>query len=104
MMFFDIVCVRPFLFFMYFFLVICCYCCFFCTSRRRHTRCALVTGVQTCALPIFTTRDALIVELAKARAQGYAINTSEWREGVNSLGVPIVLPGGEPLGDRKSDV
>src|SRR3546814_838622 len=22
-------------------------------SRRRHTRCALVTGVQTCALPIF---------------------------------------------------
>src|SRR3546814_15389166 len=27
---------------------------FFCTSRRRHTRCALVTGVQTCALPIFT--------------------------------------------------
>src|SRR3546814_18020445 len=26
--------------------------CFFCTSRRRHTRCALVTGVQTCALPI----------------------------------------------------
>src|SRR3546814_5673668 len=26
-------------------------CCFF-ASRRRHTRCALVTGVQTCALPI----------------------------------------------------
>src|SRR3546814_15615420 len=26
--------------------------CFF-SSRRRHTRCALVTGVQTCALPIF---------------------------------------------------
>src|SRR3546814_6050012 len=26
-------------------------CCFF-SSRRRHTRCALVTGVQTCALPI----------------------------------------------------
>src|SRR3546814_3604028 len=26
---------------------------FFCfSSRRRHTRCALVTGVQTCALPI----------------------------------------------------
>src|SRR3546814_3901379 len=30
---------------------------FFFSSRRRHTRCALVTGVQTCALPIFT--DAL---------------------------------------------
>src|SRR3546814_2515402 len=30
------------------------YCIFFFSSRRRHTRCALVTGVQTCALPIFT--------------------------------------------------
>src|SRR3546814_19886745 len=27
---------------------------FFISSRRRHTRCALVTGVQTCALPIST--------------------------------------------------
>src|SRR3546814_16813871 len=30
----------------------CCYVFFF-SSRRRHTRCALVTGVQTCALPIY---------------------------------------------------
>src|SRR3546814_5404444 len=30
----------------------CCFVFFF-SSRRRHTRCALVTGVQTCALPIF---------------------------------------------------
>src|SRR3546814_10626977 len=29
---------------------------FFFSSRRRHTRCALVTGVQTCALPIFGGR------------------------------------------------
>src|SRR3546814_5004024 len=29
-------------------LVVCCF-----SSRRRHTRCALVTGVQTCALPIY---------------------------------------------------
>src|SRR3546814_8432457 len=28
---------------------------FFFSSRRRHTRCALVTGVQTCALPIYAT-------------------------------------------------
>src|SRR3546814_13368720 len=28
--------------------------CFLFSSRRRHTRCALVTGVQTCALPIST--------------------------------------------------
>src|SRR3546814_8336891 len=29
--------------------------CFFFSSRRRHTRCALVTGVHTCALPISAT-------------------------------------------------
>src|SRR3546814_6352039 len=29
---------------------------FFFASRRRHTGCALVTGVQTCALPIFAWR------------------------------------------------
>src|SRR3546814_14436178 len=29
-------------------------CVFFFSSRRRHTRCALVTGVQTCALPILS--------------------------------------------------
>src|SRR3546814_7580013 len=31
---------------------------FFFSSRRRHTRCALVTGVQTCALPIFAPDEA----------------------------------------------
>src|SRR3546814_3853080 len=30
---------------------------FFFSSRRRHTRCALVTGVQTCALPISTVAE-----------------------------------------------
>src|SRR3546814_2170454 len=30
---------------------------FFFSSRRRHTRCALVTGVQTCALPIYFRGD-----------------------------------------------
>src|SRR3546814_6695599 len=34
-----------------------CVCLFFFSSRRRHTRCALVTGVQTCALPIYAKRD-----------------------------------------------
>src|SRR3546814_14104229 len=34
---------------------------FFFSSRRRHTRCALVTGVQTCALPIFIKRQRLII-------------------------------------------
>src|SRR3546814_5447439 len=40
--------------------------CFF-SSRRRHTRCALVTGVQTCALPISTGQDPIARRLAKTR-------------------------------------
>src|SRR3546814_3690481 len=49
---------------------------FFFSSRRRHTRCALVTGVQTCALPICRAQrqarvrvleeDLLVVGLARA--------------------------------------
>src|SRR3546814_5495143 len=35
-------------------------CFFFLSSRRRHTRCALVTGVQTCALPIYSTVDPAV--------------------------------------------
>src|SRR3546814_3383075 len=38
---------------------------FFFSSRRRHTRCALVTGVQTCALPI-----SLLAVLAPPDANG----------------------------------
>src|SRR3546814_6601557 len=40
---------------------------FFFSSRRRHTRCALVTGVQTCALPISALR-IVIIDETKARA------------------------------------
>src|SRR3546814_7867040 len=43
-MLFALLCVVVSYFFYFF--------CFFFSSRRRHTRCALVTGVQTCALPI----------------------------------------------------
>src|SRR3546814_17249271 len=37
---------------------------FFFSSRRRHTRCALVNGVQTCALPIFVGRAAAVEAVA----------------------------------------
>src|SRR3546814_16794820 len=50
--------------------------CFFFSSRRRHTRCALVTGVQTCALPILAAaalaldpRDALDEDRLGAEAE-----------------------------------
>src|SRR3546814_2162239 len=36
---------------------------FFFSSRRRHTRCALVTGVQTCALPISRSLNARLEPL-----------------------------------------
>src|SRR3546814_14984520 len=35
---------------------------FFFSSRRRHTRCALVTGVQTCALPIYVIQGPVVVD------------------------------------------
>src|SRR3546814_2440766 len=37
---------------LYYLSIIFMWCCFFFSSRRRHTSCTLVTGVQTCALPI----------------------------------------------------
>src|SRR3546814_5539448 len=56
--------------------------CVFFSSRRRHTRCALVTGVQTCALPIFAgegwdfaiekTKILMLSHSVLAREQGYA--------------------------------
>src|SRR3546814_15835094 len=45
---------------------------FFFSSRRRHTRCALVTGVQTCALPIFYREgpgDTLLPDITDAIRQ-----------------------------------
>src|SRR3546814_583445 len=44
---------------------------FFFSSRRRHTRCALVTGVQTCALPIsnFKTVKTSVKRLKEMEAQ-----------------------------------
>src|SRR3546814_1410353 len=51
-------------------------CVFFFSSRRRHTRCALVTGVQTCALPIYlqvphiSTGDLLRAEVAAGSRLG----------------------------------
>src|SRR3546814_4975376 len=46
---------------------------FFFSSRRRHTRCALVTGVQTCALPIYPRGH----EVRRAEPQGAAARAEE---------------------------
>src|SRR3546814_1318223 len=50
--------------FSYRFVGVCYVLLFFFSSRRRHTRCALVTGVQTCALPI-SSYGAAITELKR---------------------------------------
>src|SRR3546814_3063692 len=44
---------------------------FFFSSRRRHTRCALVTGVQTCALPISELTGRLAPGLTLSGVLGY---------------------------------
>src|SRR3546814_9262571 len=51
--------------------------CVFCSSRRRHTRCALVTGVQTCALPIYS-----LTWLARSRG----IPSASYADGKSFLG------------------
>src|SRR3546814_4995438 len=47
--------------------------CFFFSSRRRHTRCALVTGVQTCALPIFTPIERVMTAARLAGAHDFIL-------------------------------
>src|SRR3546814_14379797 len=46
---------------------------FFFSSRRRHTRCALVTGVQTCALPIWKQTGLTIFEPDEGLDEGPVI-------------------------------
>src|SRR3546814_9800071 len=60
--------------------------CFF-SSRRRHTRCALVTGVQTCALPIL---EGLCIEGVK-RAFFYLFSKGQVRTDSG------IFPAGEML-------
>src|SRR3546814_10365422 len=54
------------------------YVCSFFSSIRRHTRCALVTGVHTCALPILFR--VLMVQKAKVAEQSKAERERRKRE------------------------
>src|SRR3546814_5274834 len=82
--------------------------CFFFSSRRRHTRCALVTGVQTCALPIYRSL-GLSVIAGCALAGVFAVG-ADWRfsatccisdasavTGEPSAGIWFTLPTGRRL-------
>src|SRR3546814_9300747 len=63
---------------------------FFFSSRRRHTRCALVTGVQTCALPIYgDEKDHAVIELTHnwGQKESYSIGSGY---GHIAIGVPDI--------------
>src|SRR3546814_18538787 len=85
------------------------------SSRRRHTRCALVTGVQTWALPI--SRGPAALDEARAQKESgtpdQACPELVERPGVTDRGTsaphpdhPVrqVLNASRPIKDRKSDV
>src|SRR3546814_3355732 len=58
---------------------------FFFSSRRRHTRCALVTGVQTCALPIWRSWLEPAVELRLPARQANACIRQEGAKQADAL-------------------
>src|SRR3546814_9720020 len=59
---------------------------FFFSSRRRHTRCALVTGVQTCALPIYGVVCGHIHSAEMRAIDGVDYyNDGDWVEGCTAL-------------------
>src|SRR3546814_4559802 len=49
---------------------------FFFSSRRRHTRCALVTGVQTCALPIYA-KEGFVMKIAEENVETFSLGQKE---------------------------
>src|SRR3546814_5253243 len=77
---------------------------FFFSSRRRHTRCALVTGVQTCALPIWLAGDDRERSVAEVPPPRGIVYISWWvsigfmtRRLMGAAGVDwLPRPGSEP--------
>src|SRR3546814_1011857 len=70
---------------------------FFVSSRRRHTRCALVTGVQTCALPIFLPATVKVKAAAANRRvcrppSGNVVNVPSFGSTRAPATIPRLLP------------
>src|SRR3546814_3794860 len=61
--------------------------------RRRHTRCALVTGVQTCALPICLNHSRHRKSMGPDPTDGYYLTGANTRA-MGMGGVGIALPQG----------
>src|SRR3546814_378835 len=80
-------------------------CClfFFFSSRSRHTRCALVTGVQTCALPIYyLASPPLVVAYALFGTTARDITTEPL--GTGSNGQPVYLKDVWPTNQEVQDL
>src|SRR3546814_4451013 len=70
---------------------------FFFSSRRRHTRCALVTGVQTCALPIWLAEMQDARRCMEDASDAVAAEVAHDREAV---GLGEVLDGRADIAER----
>src|SRR3546814_4946019 len=84
---------------------------FFFSSRRRHTRCALVTGVQTCALPICSwlkrhEPQAYLAALLNSQPMGFYSRSTlvqdARRHGVKILPVDVTASNWEATLDTRS--
>src|SRR3546814_1708649 len=89
----------------------------FFSSRRRHTRCALVTGVQTCALPIYPFFCAFAINVVALFARLRIVSTPDFehlfesrelqpsrvRETVGTQGRTIVIGAFAPLASRSEE-
>src|SRR3546814_10626368 len=84
----------------YMFMLCLSFCCFFFSSRRRHTRCALVTGVQTCALPIYLPRLYLQRPAAACAAQDFRLGPDVPLRAA-AEGPPAPVPSDRCRGDRR---
>src|SRR3546814_6047456 len=73
--------------------------CFFFSSRRRHTRCALVTGVQTCALPISSARR--VPRGGRGDVAGRPDRTAGCRTGDPTVGGVARIPHGDRSEERR---
>src|SRR3546814_7080626 len=79
---------------------------FFFSSRRRHTRCALVTGVQTCALPISALSALAIHSSPQAMDEGASTPNAParqhaQRDGGAAPGAETPRPGAAGPGARR---
>src|SRR3546814_8363282 len=75
---------------------------FFFSSRRRHTRCALVTGVQTCALPIYRYIDTIQANLTASDTMSITLREASEKVGVTRQTLMKAIKTGRVSG-QKSD-